>query len=134
MNCAFIKPDGYSYCSWSQKHIENIPASESIAWNLYIEAQDKVDNKKENLLQFNLGNDDQIATLKEELKELERRLKRNGLTAIDKINLTDCQGNCTIELKGITDSCKKIEDSLKGLRIEVKAYKKTFEGEYNKRT
>ena len=35
VNRAFIKPDRYSYFSWSQKRVKNIPQSEQIMFHLY---------------------------------------------------------------------------------------------------
>ena len=41
---------------------------------MYIETEDKVESKKEELIEFNLQNDERIAKLKDELKEIKRRL------------------------------------------------------------
>ena len=96
--------------------------------------QDKIDNRKNDLLQFNIGNDDQIAILKEEKKVLKGRLKKNDIADVDKTNFTDRQYNFTTELNGIMDRRKEIGNNLKVLRAEAKAYKNSFIDEYNKRT
>ena len=72
VNRAFIKPDGYSYFSWSQIRIENIPDSERVAFNLLRQSIDELnDTRIEDKLLFNLQHlsDNQLA-LKESLQHV----------------------------------------------------------------
>ena len=52
VNRAFIKTEGYSYFSWSQKCVENIPEEEKIAWDLYRNQQLRVEDKNEDIVIF----------------------------------------------------------------------------------
>ena len=110
VNRVFIKQEGYSYISWSQRRIENIPTAEKIAWNMLQSSKKDIEKRKEDLQLFKLTSGDWIASLKDELKAVKSELKKAGLDDLAKTNLTTSSERLSLELNQIKEDQKAIEN------------------------
>ena len=72
VNRAFIKPDRYSYFSWSQKRIKNLPQPERIAYHLYQVAIIDVADRIEDTTLFELRNPKEVLVHLKEAKSKKR--------------------------------------------------------------
>jgi len=89
VNRAFIKPDGYSYLSWSKKRIESIPAIEKIAFTLFPDAVDKLIEAEEDQLLWNIRYQEDFLAVKEHLQRVWASLKRRNLSNDEKSELKE---------------------------------------------
>jgi hypothetical protein len=134
VNRAFIKSDGNSYLSWSEKRVENIPEQERVAYNLYRDSDDKLLDMNETKLLFYLMNGEEMLEKKELLKRVTRQLTNRQLSMEDRNSLQRDKEQYKQEYGDLAKKDKEIATSLKTLRAERKTFKSAYETEKKKRT
>ena len=90
VNRAFIKADGYSYFSWSQIRIENIPFDERNAFNIFRNWIVDLNDRLEDKLIFEIQHPtDELDTLRDHLITTKNSLKNPNIPQAerDQLNL-----------------------------------------------
>ena len=134
VNRAFMKSDGYSYFSWSQKRIENVPTNEVATWNLVKLATQAADGYCSDLIVFNHVNNEVFKELKEKLKSTKRESKNPQLGEDKSEQMSQNIIEIESSLKELNEAKNKIESKLKEKRGEVRALKRLYKEEVEKRT
>ena len=135
VNRAFIKPNGYSYFSWSQKRIENLPQPERIAYHLYQVAIIEVADRIEDVTLFELRNPKEVLeNLKESKFQKKNELKNHGLTNEERDTINQDLACIEHEIEEIQTKSKAVKRNLKEARDRRTRTKKDYESEKKKRT
>jgi len=133
VNRAFIKPDGYSYLSWSKQRIESIPAIEKIAFTLFLVAVDKFIEAEEDQLLWSIRYQEDFLAVKEHLQRVRASLKRRNLSNDEKAELKENEAIVQHEYVDLNQTRDNIVKKVKEARIEKSTFDKAYKMEKKKR-